>query len=191
MRRKTLISCATLLALVVGQSAQADYIYQFTTIPPTGIGGSLSATITAPDSAISTGSISAADITSLQLQLSGTSLPFVDGTTTATGALIGSFSVNTTTGDFISTRPELFAAIPPETVTLSPSLSDIANYIVQIPDVGQTGEGIWSVKHSGVPEPSTVLLAGIGGLIGLAVAVRCRCRRWEARVPAGRNPPLA
>jgi hypothetical protein len=181
MRRTSSIFLATLLAVASGQSARADFIYRFTTTTSAGIGGSLSVTIDAPDSAVSTGTISSGDISSLSMQLSGTSAPFVDGMTTSTSALVGSFSVDTTTGAFTAMSPELFAAFPPETVTLAASSSSLAGYTVSIPDVVQDGQGVWSVTQSSVAEPSTGVMAFLAGLIGLAVALRHRGRRGRDR----------
>lgn len=165
MRRLSLMSLlAALIILGSGQRAQADFIYQFVTTTSAGIGGSLSATITASDAAVATGTLSAGDITSLSLQLSGTSSPFVDGTTTSTASLSAPFSVDPTTGAFTSGTPELFTAFSPETLTLLSSPTTTATYLVTIPDVGPfQGTGVWSV----VPEPSTLLLlcSGVAGLV--------------------------
>jgi hypothetical protein len=169
---------AALFVLASFPKARADFIYQFTTTPPVGIGGSLSVTITASDAAVTTGSLSSSDITSLDMALTGTSAPFVDGMTTSLSALSNPFAVDPSTGAFSANTPELFATFPPETVDLMASAPNTAIYKVTTPDVVQNGQGIWSVTHTAtVPEPSSAVLAVVGGCVASAVAVRRRGRR--------------
>jgi hypothetical protein len=103
MYAKRILVLATLLTLGSAETAQADFIYQFTTTTSAGPGGSLSFTITASDEAVATGTLYAFNITSLDLQVTCTSDPFFDVNTDDTRSLAGQgFQVNPTSGDYIT-----------------------------------------------------------------------------------------
>jgi hypothetical protein len=104
MYAKRILVLATLLTLGSAEMARADFIYQFTTTTSAGSGGSLCFTIVASDDAVATGTLYAFNITSLEVQITGTSDPFFDVDTTDTISLAGEgFQVDPTTGAYITT----------------------------------------------------------------------------------------
>lgn len=176
---------AALLILGFGERVQAGFIYHFTTTTTAGIGGSLDVTITASDAAVASGHLDASNIDSLLLKLTGTSSPFLDFTSTDPNDLVTppGFLVNPTTGAFVGATPfihHLTEFAENVNIAASPSPNNV-RWTDNAPNgMPESGVGDWSVTQTTppVPEPSSLVLAGVGGFIALAGALR-RSRRQE------------
>jgi hypothetical protein len=187
MRRLLPLFFAALLLLGFGERVQAGFIYHFATTTPAGPGGSLDVTITASDAAVATGMLTANNIDSLVLILSGTTAPFMNFTSTDKSDLTSPVLVDPTTGAFQAFTPvihHLTEFAETVDVTASTSTTHVPWHDFAPGSTPQNGEGSWSVTPTGpaVPEPSSLVLAGVGGVIALAGAFR-RCRRQEGPAP--------
>jgi hypothetical protein len=186
MRRISPFFLAAFLTLVFGQRTKADFIYSFTTtMPGDNLGSSLSVTLDAIVAPLPSTPLSAANIVSIESTYTSTSFSFLNFTNTNPNQLDGAATVNGLTGDILAPA-NLFVDGPLLSIFLDfGPLNTPQGFLVGTFFGSDVCTGTWTVEQTGpvVPEPSSLVLAGVGGCILLVGAVRRRYRRQEAPQP--------
>jgi hypothetical protein len=163
-----LAAVACLWGCALTGTGRADFIYTFTTTTPApGGGGSVSVTIDVPASVVATGQFDPTTISSVSVQLTGTSSPFFDFTNNNLFDLVAAALVDPTTGALITT-PFIDLVDMGEFVTIGPNVVTTGlDWFVDVPANDESGKGDWTVT-SAVPEPASLTLLGLGvaGLLG-------------------------
>ena len=170
---------ALLVMLIGATAARADFIYRYTTTTTAGAGGTLMITIDAPDSAIKSGFLTNSNISSLTLRLTSTGSPFSSFTDTHVTDLVMAAQVNTTTGAIVHNGDIDAMIFPPLEVVLVPLLLGSTPYHVMAPNSTLGGAGTWALETvpTVVPEPSSIMLAGMAGVVFVFGRARARFRR--------------
>ncbi len=188
MSAKLTVFLAALLAPCVAGAARADFIYTYTTTTSAGAGGTLSITIDAPNSAVQSGHLSSANISSLTLHLTGTSSPFVNFTDTHVTDLMTPATVNPVTGNILQNGIiDATSFIPPSSleVVLVDLILGSTDYHVGVPATNAMGVGTWAVTApvTPVPEPATLSLAGSAAFALAVGAFANRFRKRQSALP--------
>jgi hypothetical protein len=193
MIRKTAPLAAALLTLLLAGTARADFVYTFTTADETKApnAGSLNGSFTVSDAVVAGGSITIeTQATDLSFALTGSKNGFFEQTYTLANFTGGSGTYPIPVkadGSFnfgVGQSASLFFAnnVGGETLNIGVTQSPPSGYGVATNEVSDSGSGTWTVEHrtSVVPEPSSVVLAILGGACGLVGGGYRRLRRQQS-----------